>query len=127
MEWPLFTALSSFSRDNYVFAWTTWTTWTTLKNVGSPRFPGPCSRHGEFLDSYKKGAFPRRIVRADGPVTRLASVPGLRGIHDTLTRATGDRIFVEFHLEVDCFLPVDQGHGRAARARPTAIGLSGWR
>jgi hypothetical protein len=31
LEWPLFTALSSFSRDNYVFVWTTW---TTLKNVG---------------------------------------------------------------------------------------------
>ena len=32
-----------------------------------------------IIELYKKGAFPRRIVRADGPVTRLASVPRLAG------------------------------------------------
>jgi hypothetical protein len=72
----LFTALSSFSRDNYVFAWTTW---TTLKNVGSPPLSRSMQPARGILGLYKKGAFPRRIVRADGPVTRLASVPRLAG------------------------------------------------
>jgi ferrous-iron efflux pump FieF len=35
---------------------------------------------------------------------------GVRDIHDLRTRYAGDRIFVEFHLEVDGHLTVDQGH-----------------
>jgi ferrous-iron efflux pump FieF len=35
---------------------------------------------------------------------------GVRDIHDLRTRHAGDRIFVEFHLEVDGDLTVDQGH-----------------
>jgi ferrous-iron efflux pump FieF len=35
---------------------------------------------------------------------------GVRDIHDLRTRHAGDRIFVEFHLEVDGHLTVDQGH-----------------
>jgi hypothetical protein len=29
----------------------------TTKEQAAPRFPGPCSRHGEFLDSIKWGLF----------------------------------------------------------------------
>jgi ferrous-iron efflux pump FieF len=36
-----------------------------------------------------------------------------RGIHDLRTRYAGDRLFIEFHLEVDGRLTVEQGHGIA--------------
>jgi ferrous-iron efflux pump FieF len=35
---------------------------------------------------------------------------GVRGVHDLRTRYAGDRIFVEFHLEVDGGLTVETGH-----------------
>jgi ferrous-iron efflux pump FieF len=35
---------------------------------------------------------------------------GIRGVHDLRTRDAGDRIFVEFHLEVDGHVPVHEGH-----------------
>jgi ferrous-iron efflux pump FieF len=35
---------------------------------------------------------------------------GARGIHDLRTRDAGDRVFVEFHLEVDGDVSVQQGH-----------------
>jgi len=35
---------------------------------------------------------------------------GVRGIHDLRTRDAGDRVFVEFHLEVDADLTVQRGH-----------------
>ena len=43
---------------------------------------------------------------------------GVRGLHDLRTRHAGDRIFVEFHLEVDGHLTIDEGHsvGDAAEA-----------
>jgi cation diffusion facilitator family transporter len=42
----------------------------------------------------------------------------VRGLHDLRTRHAGDRIFVEFHLEVDGHLTIDEGHavGDAAEA-----------
>jgi len=36
--------------------------------------------------------------------------PGARAIHDIRTRNAGDRVFVEFHLEVDGDLTVHDGH-----------------
>jgi ferrous-iron efflux pump FieF len=44
--------------------------------------------------------------------------PDVRGLHDLRTRHAGDRIFVEFHLEVDGHLTIDEGHaiGDAAEA-----------
>ncbi|MGA2778013.1 MAG: cation diffusion facilitator family transporter [Steroidobacteraceae bacterium] len=36
--------------------------------------------------------------------------PGARGIHDLRTRDAGDRVFVEFHLEVDGAVTVREGH-----------------
>jgi ferrous-iron efflux pump FieF len=35
---------------------------------------------------------------------------GVRGIHDIRSRDGGDRVFVEFHVEVDGALSVEQGH-----------------
>ena len=35
---------------------------------------------------------------------------GARGIHDLRTRDAGDRVFVEFHLEVDGHVSVHEGH-----------------
>jgi divalent metal cation (Fe/Co/Zn/Cd) transporter len=36
--------------------------------------------------------------------------PGVRGLHDLRTRDSGDRTFVEFHMEVDANLTITQGH-----------------
>jgi divalent metal cation (Fe/Co/Zn/Cd) transporter len=52
----------------------------------------------------------RRITQA------LLSCPGVRAMHDLRTRDAGDRIFVEFHLEVDGDLPVSRGHSIADSA-----------
>lgn len=40
----------------------------------------------------------------------VLSVPGVSGVHDVRTRNGGDRIFVDFHVEVDGNLSVDVGH-----------------
>ncbi|WP_037034724.1 cation diffusion facilitator family transporter [Rahnella sp. WP5] len=40
----------------------------------------------------------------------VLSVEGVRGVHDIRTRNGGDRVFVEFHVEVDGNLTVDIGH-----------------
>jgi cation diffusion facilitator family transporter len=40
----------------------------------------------------------------------VCACPGVRDIHDLRTRFSGDRTFVEYHLEVDPGLTVDVGH-----------------
>ncbi|GAB2941314.1 cation diffusion facilitator family transporter [Hafnia psychrotolerans] len=40
----------------------------------------------------------------------VLSVKGVSGVHDIRTRNGGDRVFVEFHVEVDGNLSVDVGH-----------------
>ena len=40
----------------------------------------------------------------------ILSCPGTRNVHDLRTRFSGDRIFVEYHLEVDGELTVTHGH-----------------
>jgi ferrous-iron efflux pump FieF len=42
--------------------------------------------------------------------TTVLACPGVAGIHDIRTRDGGDRVFVEFHVEVDGGLSVDEGH-----------------
>lgn len=42
--------------------------------------------------------------------TTLRACPGVRDIHDLRTRFSGDRTFVEYHVEVDSRLTVDVGH-----------------
>jgi ferrous-iron efflux pump FieF len=53
--------------------------------------------------------------RISGAVLACSNV---RGLHDLRTRYAGDRIFVEFHLEVDGDSTIDEGHavGDAAEA-----------
>jgi ferrous-iron efflux pump FieF len=40
----------------------------------------------------------------------VLACPDVRGLHDLRTRYAGDRVFVEFHLEVDGRLTIDEGH-----------------
>lgn len=47
----------------------------------------------------------RRKIRA-----AALACPGARAIHDIRTRNAGDRVFVEFHLEVDGDITVHEGH-----------------
>jgi ferrous-iron efflux pump FieF len=48
---------------------------------------------------------------------------GARGIHDLRTRDAGDRTFVEFHLEVDGHLSVQQGHDIVDAAEQAIVAL----
>jgi cation diffusion facilitator family transporter len=41
---------------------------------------------------------------------KVLACPDVRGVHDLRTRHSGDRTFVEFHLEVEGHLTIDQGH-----------------
>ena len=54
----------------------------------------------------------REISRDDRERIRAAvlSVDGVRNVHDLRTRFSGDRTFVEYHLEVDGGLSVESGH-----------------
>jgi cation diffusion facilitator family transporter len=48
---------------------------------------------------------------------------GARGIHDLRTRDAGDRVFVEFHLEVDGHVSVHEGHDIVDAAERAVAGL----
>jgi ferrous-iron efflux pump FieF len=48
---------------------------------------------------------------------------GVRNLHDLRTRYAGDRIFVEFHLEVDEQLTVKQGHAIGDLAEAAVVDL----
>lgn len=48
---------------------------------------------------------------------------GVRGIHDLRTRHGGDRVFVEFHLEVDGAISVAEGHDIGDAAEHTVARL----
>ncbi len=54
----------------------------------------------------------REIPRPDRQRIRDAvlAVDGVRNVHDLRTRFSGDRTFVEYHLEVDGGLSVERGH-----------------
>ncbi len=54
----------------------------------------------------------REIPRRDRERIRRAvlAVDGVRNVHDLRTRFSGDRTFVEYHLEVDGGLSVERGH-----------------
>jgi len=59
----------------------------------------------------------RRIERT------ILAEPLVKGLHDLRTRSAGDRIFVEFHLELDHGLTVAQGHTVADRVERAVRGL----
>jgi len=48
---------------------------------------------------------------------------GIRAVHDLRTRDAGDRVFVEFHLEVDGHVSVQDGHRMVDTAERTVAGL----
>jgi ferrous-iron efflux pump FieF len=52
-----------------------------------------------------------------------AACCGVRGIHDLRTRDAGDRVFIEFHLEVDGRLSVDEGHAIVDATENAIAGL----
>jgi cation diffusion facilitator family transporter len=60
----------------------------------------------------------RRRIRG----TALAC-PGVAGLHDLRTRDAGDRVFVEFHLEVEGGLTVSHGHAIADEAEAAVAAL----
>jgi len=63
----------------------------------------------------------RRLIKET-----VLACEGVKNIHDLRTRYAGDRSFVEFHLEVDGGLTVDQGHAIGDRAEAAvAKALSG--
>jgi ferrous-iron efflux pump FieF len=66
----------------------------------------------QLLDHELSSEERRRISDA------VLACPNVRGLHDLRTRHAGDRLFVEFHLEVDGGLTIDKGHavGDAAEA-----------
>jgi ferrous-iron efflux pump FieF len=57
----------------------------------------------------------------DATVARLAEIadeaPGLAGWHDLKTRASGARLFVQIHVEIDGALPLHEAHDIGARLR----------
>jgi ferrous-iron efflux pump FieF len=59
---------------------------------------------GQLLDQELSREDRRRIKDA------VRACAGVRDIHDLRTRFSGDRTFVEYHLEVDPGLTVDAGH-----------------
>ena len=50
----------------------------------------------------------------------VLACPGARALHDLRTRDAGDRVFIEFHLEVDGSLSVTRGHTIADAAEKAA-------
>ena len=58
----------------------------------------------QLLDREVSGDYRQRIRKA------VLACEGVRNIHDLRTRFSGDRIFVEYHLEVDGDLSVARGH-----------------
>lgn len=71
----------------------------------------------QLLDRELATAERRRIREA------VLAVPGVQALHDLRTRDAGDRVFVEFHLEVDGNLTVTHGHAvsEAAEAAVSAL------
>ncbi len=59
---------------------------------------------GQLLDRELPSEDRRRIEEA------VRACAGVRDIHDLRTRFSGDRTFVEYHLEVDPAVTVDVGH-----------------
>lgn len=54
---------------------------------------------------------------------RVLACPGVRNLHDLRTRHAGDRVFIEFHLEVDGDLTVNQGHEIGDAAETAVVKL----
>jgi cation diffusion facilitator family transporter len=71
----------------------------------------------QLMDQELEGHDRERIKQA------VLSCPEVRALHDLRTRDAGDRVFIEFHLEVDGSLPVTRGHAVADAAEKAAGAL----
>jgi len=67
----------------------------------------------------------RELEDSDRDRIRLTvlACAGVAALHDLRTRDGGDRVFIEFHLEVDGLLPVSRGHAIADAAEQAASAL----
>jgi ferrous-iron efflux pump FieF len=92
---------------------TRWTGWTRADPAFAVAIAGYMlwSAYGiasealvQLLDRELPSEERRRIKEA------VLACGGVRDIHDLRTRFSGDRVFVEYHLEVDAGLTVDRGH-----------------
>jgi cation diffusion facilitator family transporter len=87
--------------------------WTRSDSIGALliSFYMIWNAKGMALDALKQ-LLDRELDIADRQRIRAAVLgcPGVSGVHDIRTRNGGDRVFVEFHLEVDGHLSVDIGH-----------------
>jgi ferrous-iron efflux pump FieF len=71
----------------------------------------------QLLDHELEGKDRDRIRRA------VLACSGATALHDLRTRDAGDRVFIEFHLEVDGGLAVSRGHAIADAAEKAAAAL----
>lgn len=71
----------------------------------------------QLLDRELPTADRRRIHDA------VLAVSGVAALHDLRSRDAGDRVFVEFHLEVDGNLTVTHGHAISEAAEAAVLGL----
>ena len=53
----------------------------------------------------------------------ILACPGVQGMHDLRTRDAGDRVFVEFHLEVDGSVTVSRSHAIADTSEAAVAAL----
>ena len=92
---------------------TEWTGWTSADPIFALGIAGYMlwSAHGivgEALEQLLDRELPSEARRRIKDTVRAC--PGVRDIHDLRTRFSGDRIFVEYHLEVDPGASVAEGH-----------------
>jgi ferrous-iron efflux pump FieF len=55
--------------------------------------------------------------------TAVLQCEGVRAVHDIRTRDGGDRVFVEYHLEVDGAISVEKGHDIGDRSEDAVRAL----
>lgn len=55
--------------------------------------------------------------------TAVLATEGVRAVHDIRTRDGGDRVFVEYHVEVDGWVPVSEGHAISDQSEEAVMAL----
>lgn len=96
----------------------TWTGWTRFDPIFAIVIVAFMLRGGIKIARHAAVTLlDRELSEADrGRIrTVVATFPEARGVHDLRTRNAGDRVFIEFHLELDGHLTIDQGHAIADR------------
>ena len=95
---------------------------------------GICRRHSRIHD---RGRAARRVDGVPSTARSRIAASAARAhqadcrsraaacarIHDLRTRDAGDRVFIEFHLEVDGHVSIDEGHGIVDAAEHAIVEL----